>query len=118
MPVGFDPGPVTALAAADLDNDGDRDLIAAGGGIARVIANDGGLTFREVGRLTGSGTTEHVLPVDLDGDGLLDLHLGNYDTRSDLASQNRLYLNRGGLAFDPAGMVGTGLTWTATAFDL
>jgi len=118
VPVAFDPGPVTALAAADLDNDGDRDLIAAGGGVARVIANDGGLAFREVGRLAGSGTTEHVLPVDLDGDGLLDLYFSNYDLRVDAASQNRLYLNRSGLAFEPAGTFGAGLSWTATALDL
>lgn len=118
VPIAFDPGPVTALAAADLDNDGDRDLIAAGGGTARVIANDGGLAFREVGRLAGSGTTEHVLPVDLDGDGLLDLYFSNYDVRLPAASENRLYVNRGGLAFDVVAAAGGGLSWTATALDL
>lgn len=118
VPIAFDPGPVTALAVVDLDNDGDRDLIAAGGGTARVIANDGGLTFREVGRLAGSGTTEHVLPVDLDGDGLLDLYFSNYDVRVPAASENRLYLNRGGLAFEYVATAGIGLSWTATALDL
>src|SRR5262249_23723151 len=71
-----------AIAAADLDNDGDRDLVLASASGASVFANDGGATFREVIRFTDSGTTEHVLPVDLDGDGLLDLYFGNYDLRS------------------------------------
>ncbi len=108
----------SAIAAADLDNDGDRDLILAGAEGARVMANGGDGSFQEAARLPGSGTTEHVLPVDLDGDGLLDLHLSNYDIRNPDSSQNRLYLNRGGLQFPSGVAAGAGLSWTATAFDV
>jgi hypothetical protein len=106
-----------AIAAADLDNDGDRDLVIAAAGSARVMANRGDGRFDEAARLEGSGTTEHVLPVDLDGDGLLDLYFSNYDVRNADSSQNRLYMNRGGLQLLAAGMAGAGLSWTATALD-
>jgi enediyne biosynthesis protein E4 len=116
---GLDPAAaVTAIAAADLDNDGDRDLVLAGAGTVRVMANGGDGRFTEAARLEGAGTTEHVLPVDLDGDGRLDLHLGNHDRLDEGRTQNRLYLNRGGLVFEAVGIVGAGLAWTATAFDL
>jgi enediyne biosynthesis protein E4 len=115
---GLDPAAAaSAIAAADLDNDGDRDLVLAGPGVARVMANRGDGTFTEAARLDGSGLTEHVLPVDLDGDGLLELHFSNYDVRGTANTQNRLYLNRGGLSFAAATVPGAGLSWTATALD-
>jgi len=116
---GLDPeAEVGAITAADLDNDGDRDLIIAGPGTARVMANHGDGTFEEAARFDDSGHTEHVLAVDLDGDGLLDLYFGNYDLTSRTNTLNRLYMNRGRLAFAHAGTVGSGLTWTTTAFDV
>jgi hypothetical protein len=107
----------SAIAAADLDNDGDRDLVLAGEGVAYVMANRGDGTFHEAARFDDSGTTEQVLPVDLDGDGLLDLYFSNYHVSSRNNSLDRLYLNRGGLAFVLGGNASAGMTWTATAFD-
>src|SRR5690606_2371496 len=69
-----------------------------------------------------SATTEHVLAVDLDGDGLAELYLSNLDHRSPERSQNRLLGNRGGLALaavpGAGGAAGAALTWTATALDV
>ena len=108
----------SAIAAADLDNDGDRDLVLAGARALHVIANLGDGTLVAVAQLAGVGATEHVLPVDLDGDGLLELHLSNYDVTDATRSQNRLYRNRGNLQFTAAATPGAGLSWTATALDV
>jgi enediyne biosynthesis protein E4 len=110
--------PVTAIAAADLDNDGDRDLVLASANVAYVMANQGDGTFVQAARFEDSGTTEHILPVDLDGDGLLDLFFGNYDVNFGVGTLSRLYMNRGGLAFGFAGTQGAGRAWTTTAFDV
>jgi hypothetical protein len=110
--------PVTAIAAADLDNDGDRDLVLASANVAYVMANQGDGTFVQAARFEDSGTTEHILPVDLDGDGLLDLFFGNYDVNFGIGTLSRLYMNHGGLAFSFAGTQGAGRAWTTTAFDV
>ena len=118
LDAGLDPDAATsAIAAADLDNDGDRDLVLAGAGVAYVMANRGDGTFQEAARFDDSGMTEHVLPVDLDGDGLLDLYFSNYHLSNRNNTLNRLYLNRGGLQFAAGVMQGAGMSWTATAFD-
>jgi hypothetical protein len=116
---GLDPtAAINAILAADLDNDGDLDLVLAGTGFADVMANRGDGTFTRAASFASSGTTEQILAVDLDGDGLLDLYFSNYDLDHLAATQNRLYMNRGGLAFAAAtGATGGGLTWTTTAFD-
>jgi hypothetical protein len=116
---GLDDGAmITAIAAVDLDNDGDIDLVLAGPGVAHVMANQGDGTFREAARFDGSGMTEHVLPVDLDGDGRLDLYFSNYDVRNSTGTLNRVYMNRGNLQFDFTGTAGAGATWSTSAFDI
>ncbi|MEO8699410.1 MAG: CRTAC1 family protein [Kofleriaceae bacterium] len=116
---GLDPlWTASALAAADLDNDGDLDLVIAGDNQARVMTNRGDGTFEVAAMFADSGTTEHVLPVDLDGDGLLDLYFSNYDLTSSLRTVNRTFHNMGGLQFTLASLAGGGRSWSATAFDL
>jgi hypothetical protein len=106
-----------AVAITDLDNDGDGDVVLAASGSARVYENLGGFRFRLAQTLPDSGSTEQVLPVDLDGDGRLDLYFSNYDVGRALASLNRIYMNRGGLQLEPSGSAGAGWTWTTTAYD-
>ena len=107
-----------AIAAVDLDNDGDRDVVLAAANVAYLFANQGNGTFREAGQLIDSGMTEHVLATDLDSDGALDLYFSNYDLRNASNSENRLYRNNGGIEFAPAVRLGAGLSWAATAFDV
>jgi hypothetical protein len=107
-----------AIAIADLDNDGDKDLVIAGQQIMTIYANAGDATFTVAHVFEETGTTEAILPADLDGDGRLDLYLGNYDISSGQRALDRLYMNRGELAFTPVAVpAGGSLTWTASAFD-
>ena len=91
---------------ADLDADGDVDIIFANGGLyeapgppepTRVLVNDGTAVFtdRSSEVLGEGGNLARVVKVrDVDGDGLVDIVIGNtYQT------QTRLFLGRGGLAF-------------------
>lgn len=116
---GLDPqAAISAIAAVDLDNDGDLDLVLAGDNHAYVMANAGDGTFTRALVLEDTGHTEHVLAVDLDGDGLLDLYFSNYDTTSLGGNTlNRLFINRGNLELAPPILLGAGNTWTTTAFD-
>ncbi len=116
---GLDPAAsASALAAADLDGDGDRELVVAADSVTRIFDNRGGGRFAEVEALSTLGTTEHILPVDLDGDGLLDLYLSNYDVYIAARTENQLYLNRGGLAFAAPAAAGPGASWSASALDI
>ena len=110
-----------AATAADLDNDGDTDVIVASRGGAVLVENLRG-RFAEPVPLPHLGTTEHILTVDVDSDGLLDVFAANHDRNNDLLTQNRLLHNRGELQFEA--ITSTALpaspswSWTATALDI
>ena len=77
----LDIGSVESLAAADLDGDGDVDVLAANTSFPRVMVleNDGlggltpGRTFTAGERVGG------LVAQDLNGDGLVDLAVGCYE---------------------------------------
>jgi len=73
--------------AADLDNDGDQDLLVTNLGPNRLYVNDGTGHFRNVGAAAGiegpaePGTWEWSTGVsvgDYDRDGILDIYVSNY----------------------------------------
>jgi hypothetical protein len=116
----------TGVAAGDLDSNGRLDLVVSGyvdeanripdtelgfpnthaGRRDLLFLNEGGRTFREVGREAGLEVVRFayglgVVLSDFERDGDLDIHLAN-DT-----NPNRLYENvpwPGGVAADPAGL--------------
>ena len=103
------------LAAGDLDNDGDLDLLTGLWlGEARLYRNDSGdagdTIFTEVGAAGGLGgvVRHHWQPMihDFDGDGWLDIY-----SAIDFTA-NRLWLNQGDLSFvDQAPAAGLDNAW-------
>ena len=134
------------VAAGDVDNDGRVDLYVTRFGENQLLRNQGDGTFRDVTR--ESGTTEPRWSVsasflDVDGDGWLDLYVGNYldfgfhnhqkcaDVREDYCAPDRynpltdrLFRNRGDGTFEDvsvasriAGAAGSTLGVVAADFD-
>ncbi len=88
-----DKDPTQVLAAADVDGDGDLDLLAGNHGYNKLYLNDGKGRFKDVTSTAITPRyrerTQDAAFFDADGDGDPDLLVLN-----DLA-QNRLYLNDG-----------------------
>jgi enediyne biosynthesis protein E4 len=108
LPV-LDLSPIGA-AFGDVDRDGDLDLALSGDGGVRLLSNDGTGVFHDVTDAAGvrGGATDVSAVVafgDLDGDGWLDLAVGNYGLgpvldkdgpmfREDDSQRSHLHLNR------------------------
>ena len=99
-------GPGMGVVAADFDDDGDQDIFVAEDASPNLLfQNDGKGNFEEVGLLSGvavnfEGKTNGSMGVDcadVDGDGLLDLFVTNYQSEMPV-----LYRNLGGGLFEDA----------------
>ena len=113
-------------SAADLDNDGDQDLIIANYGSNILLKNNGDGTFKDItiqSNIQGNQWSTSILTADFNNDGLLDIYILNFiDYKQDLntyeassgydsgddskfnaslynSSSNRLYINKGNLIF-------------------
>ncbi|MHC4923791.1 MAG: CRTAC1 family protein [Planctomycetota bacterium] len=94
------PERITGALAADLDNDGDRDLVFCGYGALRVFANDGRAVFTDVSTAAGLGPDGNswftcAAAADLDRDGVLDLYVTRYADQESYR-EARLRLGLGG----------------------
>ncbi len=101
----------TASLFADFDNDGDLDLYVTSmptAGIApcALFRNDGGGTFVDVSKGHGACPADlagrSAAAFDADGDGLLDLAVAEDPFGYGGKKSSRLFLNKGGLRFEPA----------------
>lgn len=84
---------------ADLDGDGDLDLVQGNGGAVRIYLNDGQGNFRdETQTALGAGAIEgaaiSIELADLNGDGRIDIFVGQIGGPGGPV-RDRLYLNRG-----------------------
>ena len=94
------------VATFDIDNDGDLDVVIAGGvgSQFQLFRNDGGMQFTDISLGCGLGACQEVIcmsAADVDNDGNVDLFVGNH------YSLGQLFMNQGGGIFvEQGGMRG------------
>src|SRR5439155_17662721 len=105
-----DTSATTAIALGDVDGDGNLDLVTGNGGspaqASNLSLNNGSGVFSLAAATlfpSDAGATTAIALADVNGDGFLDLVIGNNNQR------NRVYLNRGRQT------VGTTVTWLGFA---
>jgi len=96
-----DNGVTVDARFADLDGDGDLDVVRADRPAITIWMNDGSGRFSDATvPVIGPDVGQHVLAIELadfDGDGVIDLYLGQLRTSQGAATiRDRLYLGRRG----------------------
>ena len=71
--VDYTMGPSYFLTSADLDNDGDLDLVVGNGGQLVVMQNNGSGVFTSLRGFPTGNDVRTIVPADFDGDGNLDV---------------------------------------------
>ncbi len=114
------------VAAGDINQDGLIDLyFSANQQNNSLYLNKGNLKFEEITEKAGvAGTGDWstgVTMVDVNGDGLLDIHVCNVGDYKELGGHNQLFINQGDLTFKEEsaayGLDFTGFSTQAAFFD-
>lgn len=82
-------GPAFSIASADLDGDGDQDLVATNGQGVSVLKNDGNGTFGNRVDYPSGQNPRSVFVADLNGDGYPDLTVANYGSNTVSVLKNK-----------------------------
>jgi len=115
------------LLLVDVDNDGDEDLLSVNESDDRLFINNGNGVFADESatRWPGNdGETREADAADVDGDGDLDIVLGNVSFNLAVSPANRLMLNDGTGNFSDAtstnlgGVLNQGDSFTIRFFDI
>lgn len=114
------------VAWGDFDNDGDPDLALAGSSDSvvfrpiRLFVNNGNGTFTLHQTLVNGRNTRCLAWADYDGDGDLDLAVGNQNPYGNANPQNELYRNNGNgtfTRFDALGLGAWDMAWADYDLD-
>jgi len=114
------------VAAGDINNDGLIDLyFSANQSENRLYLNKGNLKFEDItdaSGVAGSGDwSTGITMADVNGDGLLDIHVCNVGDYKGLQGHNQLFINQGDLTFiDESAAYGldfSGFSTQAAFFD-
>ena len=110
------------IALGDIDADGDLDLIVASGDSFlgksdRVWSNDGSGVFTDTGQALRNNDARSIELGDIDGDGDLDLVVGNRGSTN--AEPNSVWINDGSGVFTDTGQaLGSSLSESITLGDI